>query len=74
MAGTELAQAFARLGASVTLVARGGLLGAFPEEAAALVAAGLRADGVDLHLHTGTKSVRENDDGTLTLELEGGAP
>ena len=73
VAGTELAQAFARLGASVTLVARGGLLSAFPEEAAALVAAGLRADGVDLHLHTGTKSVRENDDGTLTLELEGGA-
>ena len=73
VAGTELAQAFARLGASVTLVARGNLLRAFPEEASTLVAAGLRADGVDLHLHTGTRSVRENDDGTLTLELEGGA-
>jgi dihydrolipoamide dehydrogenase len=73
VAGTELAQAFARLGASVTLVARGSLLGAFPAEAASLVAAGLRADGVDLHLHTGTKSVRENDDGTLTLELEDAA-
>lgn len=72
VAGTELAQAFARLGASVTLVARRGLLGAFPEEAAALVAAGLRADGVSLHLHTGTDSVRENDDGSLTLELAGG--
>ncbi|WP_160667863.1 dihydrolipoyl dehydrogenase family protein [Pseudarthrobacter sp. ATCC 49987] len=73
VAGTELAQAFARLGATVTLVARGGLLGAFPEEAGTLVAAGLRADGVDLHLHTGTTSVRENDDGSLTLELEGGS-
>ncbi|MGP4031198.1 dihydrolipoyl dehydrogenase family protein [Pseudarthrobacter sp. 1C304] len=73
VAGTELAQAFARLGSSVTLVARGALLGAFPEEAAALVAAGLRADGVDLHLHTGTKGVRENDDGSLTVELEDGA-
>ncbi|MET3951236.1 NAD(P)/FAD-dependent oxidoreductase [Arthrobacter sp. UYEF36] len=73
VAGTELAQAFARLGASVTLVARGSLLGAFPEEAATLVAAGLRADGVRLHLHTGTSSVRENDDGSLTLELEGGS-
>lgn len=72
VAGTELAQAFARLGASVTLVARRGLLGAFPEEAAALVAAGLRADGVSLHLHTGTDSIRENDDGSLTLELAGG--
>lgn len=73
VAGTELAQAFARLGATVTLVARGGLLGVFPEEASTLVAAGLRADGVDLHLHTGTRSVRENDDGSLTLELEAGA-
>ncbi len=72
VAGVELAQAFARLGASVTLVARRGLLGAFPEEAAALVAAGLRADGVSLHLHTGTDSIRENDDGSLTLELAGG--
>ncbi|MET1065844.1 MAG: NAD(P)/FAD-dependent oxidoreductase [Arthrobacter sp.] len=71
VAGTELAQAFARLGASVTLVARGRLLGAFPEEAATLVAAGLRADGVHLHLHTGTKSVRENEDRSLSLELEG---
>ena len=68
VAGTELAQAFARLGASVTLVARSGLLRSFPEEAATLVAAGLRADGVDLRLHTGTHSVRENDDGSLTLD------
>ena len=73
VAGTELAQAFARLGASVTLVARGSLLGAFPKEAASLVAAGLRADGVGLHLHTGTDSVRKNDDGSLTLELAGGS-
>lgn len=72
VAGAELAQAFARLGASVTLVARRGLLGAFPEEAATLVAAGLRADGVDLHLHTATTSVRENEDGSLSLELAGG--
>ena len=72
VAGTELAQAFARLGASVTLVARGSLLRAFPEEAAALVAAGLRADGVNLLLHTGTDIVRENDDGSLTLVVAGG--
>lgn len=73
VAGVELAQAFARLGAAVTLVARGGLLGAFPEPAAKLVAAGLRADGVELHLHTGTRSVSENDDGSFTLVLDGGA-
>ncbi|MDQ0798421.1 NAD(P)/FAD-dependent oxidoreductase [Arthrobacter sp. SLBN-112] len=72
VAGTELAQAFARLGSSVTLVARSGLLGTFPEEAAALVAAGLRADGVDLRLHTATERIRANDDGTLTLSLGDG--
>ncbi|MGO4807329.1 NAD(P)/FAD-dependent oxidoreductase [Arthrobacter sp. 2MCAF15] len=72
VAGVELAQAYARLGASVTLVARGSLLGAFPEPAAELVAAGLRADGVDIRLHTGTRSVHENDDGSLTVVLDGG--
>jgi dihydrolipoamide dehydrogenase len=56
----------------VTLVARGALLGIFPEEAATLIAAGLRADGVQLHLHTGTESIRGNGDGSLTLALEGG--
>ncbi len=72
VAGTELAQAFARLGASVTVVARGGLLGAFPAPAAELVHAGLRADGVELHLRTGTQNVHENEDGSLTLALDGG--
>lgn len=72
VAGTELAQAYARLGSAVTLVARRGLLGAFPEEASQLVAAGLRADGVRLHLQTATQSVRENSDRSLTLHLDGG--
>jgi pyruvate/2-oxoglutarate dehydrogenase complex dihydrolipoamide dehydrogenase (E3) component len=73
VAGVELAQAFARLGSAVTLVARRGLLGAFPEQASQLVSAGLRADGVELRLNTGTQSVRENDGGSLTLVLEGGS-
>jgi pyruvate/2-oxoglutarate dehydrogenase complex dihydrolipoamide dehydrogenase (E3) component len=72
VAGTELAQAFARLGSTVTLVARSGLLRNFPAEAAELVAAGLRADGVDLRLDTRTRSVRRNSDGSLTLRLDGG--
>lgn len=72
VAGAELAQAFARLGSSVTLVARSGLLGNFPEEAAALVAAGLRADGVELRLNTATKRISENGDGTLTVSLGDG--
>jgi pyruvate/2-oxoglutarate dehydrogenase complex dihydrolipoamide dehydrogenase (E3) component len=73
VAGVELAQAFARLGSTVTLIARRGLLGAFPEQASQLVTAGLRADGVELRLHTGTQSVSENDDGSLTLALDGGS-
>lgn len=72
VAGTELAQAFARLGSTVTLVARSGLLRSFPVEAADLVAAGLRADGVELRLHTKTRSVHRNSDGSLTLTLDGG--
>ncbi|QYF88525.1 MULTISPECIES: NAD(P)/FAD-dependent oxidoreductase [Arthrobacter] len=72
VAGVELAQAHARLGANVTLVARGGILGAFPTEASDLVAAGLRADGVELLLHTATKSVHQNDDGSITLTMDGG--
>ena len=72
VAGTELAQAFARLGSTVTLVARSGLLRNFPAEAAELVASGLRADGVDLRLDTRTRSVRRNSDGSLTLTLDGG--
>ena len=69
VSGTELAQAFARLGSAVTLVARSGLLGSVPPEAAQLVAAGLRADGVEIHLNTKTESVRQNDDGSLTDRL-----
>jgi dihydrolipoamide dehydrogenase len=69
VAGTELAQAFARLGADVTLVARSGLLGSFPAEASDLVAAGLRADGVEIRLNTATQSIHANDDGTFTLKL-----
>lgn len=74
VAGTELAQAFARLGSDVTLVARSGLLGTFPAEATKLVAAGLRADGVAVRLNTSTESVRENDDGTFTLTLQDQSP
>jgi dihydrolipoamide dehydrogenase len=73
VAGTELAQAYARLGSTVTLVARSGLLGKFPAEAAGLVAAGLRADGVEIRLNTSAESIRENDDGTLSLQLGDGS-
>lgn len=72
VAGVELAQAFARLGSSVTLVARGRLLRTYAEEAGKLVAAGLRADGVELYLGTETESVTKEHDGSLTLTLASG--
>ena len=72
VAGTELAQAFARLGSAVTLVARGDLLSMYPQDAAKLVLAGLRADGVDVRLNTGTERVSKNDDGSVTVDLADG--
>ncbi|SDI43116.1 dihydrolipoamide dehydrogenase [Arthrobacter subterraneus] len=57
VAGTELAQAYARLGSKVTLVARSALLGSYPEPAVRLVQQGLEHDGVTLHLNTTTESV-----------------
>ncbi|MFI5085646.1 MAG: dihydrolipoyl dehydrogenase family protein [Actinomycetales bacterium] len=72
VAGAELSQAFARLGSAVTLVARGGLLSMYPAEASTLVAAGLRADGVELRLHTSTSSVARAGGGEVALTLEDG--
>ncbi|MBP1137657.1 dihydrolipoamide dehydrogenase [Arthrobacter sp. PvP023] len=72
VAGTELAQAFARLGSAVTLVARGGLLSMYPKDATSLVLAGLRADGVDVRLNTGTERVSRNGDGSFTVALADG--
>ncbi len=70
VAGVEMAQAFARLGSDVTLIARGRLLSNYPEEAAALVLAGLRADGVAVHVHTDVQRVGKNDDGSVTVTLD----
>lgn len=54
--GCELAQAFAGLGCQVSLVARSGILAHEDGEAIALVAAGLRGDGVCLM--TGAQPLR----------------
>jgi pyruvate/2-oxoglutarate dehydrogenase complex dihydrolipoamide dehydrogenase (E3) component/uncharacterized membrane protein YdjX (TVP38/TMEM64 family) len=46
--GCELAQAFARIGCQVTLLARSGIMGKEDADAVALVEAGLASDGVQL--------------------------
>ncbi len=56
----------------MTLVARGDLLSMYPQDAANLVLAGLRADGVDVRLNTGTERVSKNDDGSVTVALADG--
>ncbi len=72
VAGAELAQAYARLGSQVTLVARSGLLGNYPSPASDLVKQGLERDGVTLHLNTGTRSVHD-DNGRFRVTLASGA-
>jgi pyruvate/2-oxoglutarate dehydrogenase complex dihydrolipoamide dehydrogenase (E3) component len=70
--GAEMACAFARLGSSVSLVERGSWI--LPEadpEAAAVLAASMRRQGVDLH--TDARPVAfAAEDGVLTLDGTGG--
>ena len=72
VAGVELAQAFARLGSKVTIIARGNLLSSYPEQAVALVSKGLEADGITLLLETTTTSLSQNDDGNIIIAVDPG--
>jgi pyruvate/2-oxoglutarate dehydrogenase complex dihydrolipoamide dehydrogenase (E3) component len=60
--GVELAQAFARLGVQVKLVEMAKLLPRDDEEAAALVRASLRRDGVALHEGSAATEVQKSGD------------
>ena len=71
--GSELAQAFVRLGARVTLLDQGRALSREDEELADVITAALRRDGVDLR--EATKVVRaEALVSGFRLHLESGAP
>lgn len=67
----EMATAYASLGAAVTVIARGELLAKMEPVAGERVAAGLRADGVDVRTNTGTTSVVRDADG-VTVALDDG--
>jgi pyruvate/2-oxoglutarate dehydrogenase complex dihydrolipoamide dehydrogenase (E3) component len=73
--GVELAQAWARLGSRVTLLARGGLLRGQEDFAGETVAEALRADGVDVRL--GVEPVRVaravDGEGDFTVDLSDGS-
>ncbi|WP_426311392.1 dihydrolipoyl dehydrogenase family protein [Cellulosimicrobium sp. E-16] len=73
---TEMAVAFTDLGARVTVLSRGGLLGRTEPWAGEAVAASLRELGVDVRLGVGTESVEALPDGgaRLTLSAAGSRP
>lgn len=70
--GVEMATVFAGLGATVTLIARRGLLERMEPFAGEQVAEGLRAMGVDVRLNTQTTTARREEDGVI-LTLDDGA-
>lgn len=74
VAGSELSQAYARLGAEVTLLARSRVLGSFPEPVAELVGAGLAAAGVDVRGGVSAVGVDRPDgpDGEVRVRLNDG--
>lgn len=72
--GVELAQAFARFGTHVTVVARGPRLVPREEpEASELLADVFRGEGIDVLLHTDTTAVSHSPGG-FTVELSTGGP
>ncbi|WP_432514584.1 dihydrolipoyl dehydrogenase family protein [Kineococcus sp. SYSU DK001] len=69
--GCELAQAWARLGSRVTLLARSGLLAGQEDFAGELVADALRADGVDVRTGAGLSGVSRDDTGVHVALTDG---
>lgn len=72
VAGTELAQAYARLGSKVFLVARHGVLDSLPAPAAKLVIDALEADGVEIHGNTSPERISRDESGAIVMDLPGG--
>jgi pyruvate/2-oxoglutarate dehydrogenase complex dihydrolipoamide dehydrogenase (E3) component len=70
--GTELAQAFRRLGAEVSIVEGSRLLGREGEEAGDAIAKQLKQDGIALHLGVHAEQVTKTDNG-VEVRLEDGA-
>lgn len=70
--GCELANAYAGLGARVTLLSRGALLSGSEDFASELVEDGLRGLGVDVRTGVTPQSVRRDDSGAVALGLPDG--
>ncbi|WP_242088172.1 NAD(P)/FAD-dependent oxidoreductase [Curtobacterium sp. DN_7.5] len=72
VSGSELATAWASLGAKVTFVARHGLLGGMEPFAGELVADALRARGVDVRTGVNPVRVDRDEHGLVTTTLDDG--
>ncbi|WP_159619684.1 dihydrolipoyl dehydrogenase family protein [Arthrobacter zhaoguopingii] len=72
VAGTELAQAFSRLGAKVTIIARSGILRGFPAPAADLVKNALEKEGIRVLTDTGIRTVAKNGENSVAVTLDSG--
>ncbi len=70
--GTEMANAYADLGTTVTVLSRGGLLGGMEPFAGELVAESLRERGVDVRTGAAIASTVREDDGSVAVDLEDG--
>ncbi|MEJ5945916.1 NAD(P)/FAD-dependent oxidoreductase [Pseudokineococcus basanitobsidens] len=71
--GSEMATAYRRLGAEVTLVAGSAVLSAFEPRAGELVADALRAEGAEVVTGSRATAVeRDGDDGEVRLTLDDG--
>ncbi|KNY04658.1 dihydrolipoyl dehydrogenase family protein [Microbacterium sp. GCS4] len=68
----EMATVYASLGSTVTVIARGDLLGSLEPFAGERVSKGLAEIGVDVRTGTGTTRVSRGDDG-VTIELSDGS-
>lgn len=72
VAGSELATAWASLGAKVTLVARHGLLGGMEPFAGELVADAMREAGIDVRTGVNPTRVDRDEHGLVTTTLDDG--
>ncbi len=72
VAGTELAQAFSRLGAKVTIIARSGILRGFPTPAADIVKNALEKEGIRVLANTGIRTVAKNGENAVSVTLDSG--
>ena len=72
VAGIELAQAFSRLGAHVTVMARGEVLDMYPKPATDLLVKALGEEGIDIRANASPSRIAQTGNSTISVFVEGG--